>query len=253
MPVLTPDQLRQYASQAGFTGGALDTAVRIAQAESGGATHGPDGYNPTGAGAGSYDRGVLQINDKFWPQYSSSDPGSCAYDPLCAFKAAFVISKGGTDFTPWSTFNAGLAGPGVPSSGGGGGITLSTTSGAAGTLSGFFSSGSTDGSGTATGTTLGLGDVPVVGGVLNGITGVFTGLIGGLLKKLLGLTLDVPGLQQLKSFLAEGLKTTGVFIAGVAALLIGGLILAAPSFSPPDSPQAVEKDVERVPEEAAAA
>lgn len=108
--LLSTDQLYQYGAEAGFSGGPLETIVAIALRESGGDTTALN-FNPkAGCNApSSYDRGVLQFNDTCWPQYSSADPNSCAYDPACAFKAAWVASKGGTDFTIWATYNQGIA------------------------------------------------------------------------------------------------------------------------------------------------
>jgi hypothetical protein len=82
----------------GFRGAKLTTAVAVMTAESGRyveAYH--DNTN------GSQDRGLFQIN--------SIHDGSIS--PADAFKAipnaeyAFKLSKGGTDFTPWSAYNSG--------------------------------------------------------------------------------------------------------------------------------------------------
>lgn len=49
---------------------------------------------------GSIDRGLWQINDKAHPDVTDA----MAYDPVQATAAAFTISKGGTDYSAWSTF-----------------------------------------------------------------------------------------------------------------------------------------------------
>src|ERR1035437_10074658 len=58
--------------------------------------------NTTGAYAGSIDQGLWQINSQAWPQYAAG-----IFDPLANAQAAFAISKGGVDFTPWSTWTNG--------------------------------------------------------------------------------------------------------------------------------------------------
>ena len=97
--ILRTDQLYTYATQAGFTGTARDTAVAIAMAESGG---NPSAQNCSNAN-NTCDRGLLQINNYWHPEVSDQ----CAYNPLCAFQSAYTISNGGTDFTPWTTYNNG--------------------------------------------------------------------------------------------------------------------------------------------------
>jgi hypothetical protein len=47
--------------------------------------------------------GILQINN-YW---HSSVTDQCAYDPACSFKSAYSITKGGTDFSQWTTFTSG--------------------------------------------------------------------------------------------------------------------------------------------------
>jgi hypothetical protein len=100
MSTLTPDQLSQYASNAGFSGFSKDVIVAIAQAESGGNT---EAYNSNDPYGGSY--GVLQINGAHFQ--SGTTTKSCALNPACAFKFAFGLSKGGTDFSAWGTYTSG--------------------------------------------------------------------------------------------------------------------------------------------------
>ena len=106
VPNLSPQQLAQLASEAGFRGDAVKWAVAIALAESGG---NPSAYNPElGAGtapnAGS--RGLWQIYGTAHPEYNSS----IAFDPRTNAQAAYkVFREAGGRFTPWSTFNNGMA------------------------------------------------------------------------------------------------------------------------------------------------
>ena len=95
--ILSIAQANQYAANAGFSGIAQQIIVAIAQAESSLNTLAV-GKNP-----GSLDRGILQINN-FWHSEVSDQ---CAFDPQCAFNAAFKISSSGTNFSPWSTFTNG--------------------------------------------------------------------------------------------------------------------------------------------------
>jgi hypothetical protein len=122
MTVLTRSQIRDYASQAGFTGSALDTITAIFAAENGSGdssninnTAFPTlaGYHAPGPNdQPEYSVGNGQINAL--AHFSSSGMDFEHYvayllDPLNNAKEAFKISGGGTDFTPWSTFNNGSA------------------------------------------------------------------------------------------------------------------------------------------------
>ena len=55
---------------------------------------------------GSVDRGLWQINSKAHPEVTDA----CAHDPtgVCSTAAAFKISNGGTDWSPWTCFSQGL-------------------------------------------------------------------------------------------------------------------------------------------------
>ncbi|HUY75983.1 MAG TPA: hypothetical protein VMV29_04390, partial [Ktedonobacterales bacterium] len=100
MAILTLDQARAFAQAAGFSGPSLSIVLAIAQAESGlntQATNGPGDNTPP-----SIDRGVLQLNS-FW---HAEVPDACAFDPACAFTAAWTISGGGAHW-PWSTYSNG--------------------------------------------------------------------------------------------------------------------------------------------------
>lgn len=96
---LTPAQILSDAQSAGFSGSGLNTIAAIAEAESSGHTQAQQ-WGPWQNGV---DRGIVQINSYYHPEVSNAQ----AFDPMQAFKAAYNISAGGTNFTPWSTFNSG--------------------------------------------------------------------------------------------------------------------------------------------------
>lgn len=106
MTTYSPNQLASLAYQAGFRGSALTTAVAVAMAESSG---NPGAYNPekqagTKAGGGSY--GLWQIYLTAHPEFR----GVNLYDPLVNAKAAYSVYRAaGNKFTPWSTYNQGIA------------------------------------------------------------------------------------------------------------------------------------------------
>lgn len=77
-----------------------DVAMAIILAESGGD---PNATNTLGNTPPSTDRGLWQFNSHWHPEVSDT----CAFDPVCATKAAFKVSAGGTDFHQWSSFKAG--------------------------------------------------------------------------------------------------------------------------------------------------
>lgn len=91
---LTRQAVLAIATRAGFPDPKLASA--IAFAESGGV---PGTFLRSSR---EYSVGLWQINTKVHP-YSVQD----MKDPIKNAAAAFVVSKGGTDWTPWSTFNDG--------------------------------------------------------------------------------------------------------------------------------------------------
>lgn len=91
------DQLRQLAINSGFQGPAADRAAAIALAESSGD---PTQINKADPG-GSY--GLMQIN-----QASHPGTASRALMPQGSFDLAYQISKGGRDFSPWTTYRRGV-------------------------------------------------------------------------------------------------------------------------------------------------
>lgn len=105
MAQLTPEQIAYYAYRAGFRGDALNQAVAIALAESGGRV---EAYNPelaAGTKSGSGSRGLWQIYGTAHPWANNSQ----VFDPQVNANAAFrVFKEAGNRFSPWSTWNAGV-------------------------------------------------------------------------------------------------------------------------------------------------
>jgi hypothetical protein len=90
---MTVAQLQDLAASVGFPPDVVPTAAAIAKAESGGY---PDAYNTEGSW------GLWQVNLPNHPEYAG-DP-SALYDPTTNARAALKISRGGTDFSPWTTY-----------------------------------------------------------------------------------------------------------------------------------------------------
>jgi hypothetical protein len=91
------DQAYQLATKHGFTGQAADIMAAISMAESSG--------NPNAVGdrdiGGSF--GLTQINLRAHGEKAKEALGN----PDRAFELAFEVSKGGTDFSPWTMFKNG--------------------------------------------------------------------------------------------------------------------------------------------------
>jgi hypothetical protein len=119
LPANADPQLVQTLTSAGFTGQSLVTAYGIAKAESGGRA---TAFNPTGMDE-SY--GIFQINMenndprnpnmgtkrnaaylKKYGKIGYTGPQSL-YDPAINAKIAYDMSKGGTNFQPWTTYTSG--------------------------------------------------------------------------------------------------------------------------------------------------
>ena len=104
---MTFAQLRELAASVGFQGEAADIAAAIALAESGGDPMaqgdplGPFGPVPNGS---SSSFGLWQVHLPAHPQY---DAAKLLQDVGYSARAAFAISRSGTVWTPWSTFNNG--------------------------------------------------------------------------------------------------------------------------------------------------
>ncbi|MEW1701218.1 hypothetical protein AB0468_37670, partial [Streptomyces sp. NPDC091278] len=95
------DLCAQVGYNAGFRGDGLVTAIAVALAES---SCDPSATNVTNNTPPSRDRGLWQINDYWHPEVDDA----CAYAAQCNAEAAFTISNGGTNWQPWSTYNAGV-------------------------------------------------------------------------------------------------------------------------------------------------
>lgn len=87
---LTRAQLRAVVVRAGFP--EPDVATAIALAESGGV--------PGALGDGGVSIGLFQINTRAHPSYANDD----LKDPLKNAIAAYEISRGGSNWKPWSTW-----------------------------------------------------------------------------------------------------------------------------------------------------
>jgi hypothetical protein len=99
---LTVDQLYSLASSVGFPD--PETAAAIAMAESRGNPNATAIVTDPLPGNGpERSFGLWQINTLAHPQY---DEGQLL-DPTYNAKAALAVSSGGTNFTPWSTYNHG--------------------------------------------------------------------------------------------------------------------------------------------------
>jgi lysozyme-like protein len=100
MPNLTSDEIRAYATGAGFRGDDLNIAVAVALAESSG-DPGAVGDEALTIG-GSI--GLWQINLRWHPEYAAAS----LVDPQTNANAAFAIYvEAGHSFIPWSTYKSG--------------------------------------------------------------------------------------------------------------------------------------------------
>jgi hypothetical protein len=101
---MTFSELYNLARGAGFDEAKARIAAAIALAESSG---NPKANCKTGmpcASGGPEDsRGLWQINIRGNPKYAGYD----LYDPKINAQVAFEISKGGSDFSAWTTFKTG--------------------------------------------------------------------------------------------------------------------------------------------------
>lgn len=102
MSTLTPAQVAAVCARAGFTGPRLTRAVAVVLAESGGRT---DAVNVNHDSHRSRDRGLFQIND-YWHKEVTD---AAAFNPETNARAAYRISNGGRDWSPWSTWKNGAA------------------------------------------------------------------------------------------------------------------------------------------------
>lgn len=95
---LSYEQIAYVAYVAGFRGDSLVKAVAISAAESG-----RNRYATNDNRDGSTDRGLWQINSRAWPNVTPD----MAFTPSAAAKAAFSISRSGTNFSPWVAYTNG--------------------------------------------------------------------------------------------------------------------------------------------------
>ena len=100
--------LMDILKQAGFSGSNLQTAYAVAMAESGGNARAFNGN----AGTGDLSYGLFQINllgamgPERRKQYGLGSNDDL-YDAVRNAKVAYKMSKGGTDWSPWSTYKRG--------------------------------------------------------------------------------------------------------------------------------------------------
>jgi len=198
MTTATAAQLAQLAADAGFTGTALTTAVAVALAENGAAL-GPDPSISTTSinddpATGDYSVGAWQVNyfGNLLPSRTAAygSPSFLQSNPQAQANAAYSISSGGTDFSPWTTFKDGAYAQYLPAAEAAtaslGGAPVSANAGlSAGTPS------STSGTG-ADPTTTAVNDA--LGGLTGGLAGLTTTWVTDLYKALLYVVFTVGGL-----------------------------------------------------------
>src|ERR1700687_5533663 len=98
----TPQQVADAMRAAGFPDSSIPTGVAVATAEAGRRTV-RSNVDPT-------PWGVWQINLDFWGKPNNLNTGisqGCALDLTCSTQAAYQISRGGTNWGPWSAFTSG--------------------------------------------------------------------------------------------------------------------------------------------------
>ncbi|RSM35350.1 hypothetical protein DMA12_44690 [Amycolatopsis balhimycina DSM 5908] len=94
----TAEQIYAFAREAGFSPDRAATMTAVALAESGGNS---GAHNPHGEDS----RGLWQINVR---SHATLGQGNL-YDPLTNAKAAYAVSHGGADVSPWTTTHGGLS------------------------------------------------------------------------------------------------------------------------------------------------
>ncbi len=95
---LSDTQIAQYARNAGLHGNGLVVSIAVALAESQGWSQAVLINTDC-----SHDRGVWQISNRWHPEVSDGQ----AFDPAGCAQAAYNISSGGGNWTPWTTYNNG--------------------------------------------------------------------------------------------------------------------------------------------------
>lgn len=99
---ISGQQVAQLALDSGLPSSQLVTAVAIAKAESSWQTNAQN-YNTDG----SYDFGLWQINTVHRGSYTVNEFKSRMFDPKLNAQQMYLISSGGTNWTPWVTYNKG--------------------------------------------------------------------------------------------------------------------------------------------------
>lgn len=110
--ILTADQIRVFASNAGFRGQALDTAVAIARAESGG---NPADYDPETAFFKEHDfhpdvafgRGSVGLWQIFRHEHPEFDSWNLEDPQTNACAASLIVARAHGRFEAWSTYTSG--------------------------------------------------------------------------------------------------------------------------------------------------
>jgi cell wall-associated NlpC family hydrolase len=97
MPRYSAEQIYAFARRAGFSPDESATMTAIALAESGGNSR---AHNPYGEDS----RGLWQINARAHPDLAKQHD---LYDPLQNARAAFTVSRGGSDVSPWTVTHGG--------------------------------------------------------------------------------------------------------------------------------------------------
>lgn len=107
MPRIAAKEIAGYAAGAGFKGDALNTAVAVALAESGGRTDAVGDTTLTSVTWGP-SVGLWQIRslNADLGTGASRDAARLA-DPGFNARSAYAISKGGTNWSPWTVFTTG--------------------------------------------------------------------------------------------------------------------------------------------------
>jgi hypothetical protein len=102
-------EVTAIAHAAGFEcGEPLQLAVAVAVSESSLNPYAKNMHPEYGMQEGGnlhIDRGLWQISTYWWPAYSDDK----AFSPAGAAEAAFEVSQGGKDFTPWDSYDSGAA------------------------------------------------------------------------------------------------------------------------------------------------
>src|SRR5262249_47822265 len=97
MPRYMAEQIYGFARQAGFTPDEAVTMTGIALAESGGDSR-------SHATVGEDSRGLWQVNAQSHPDLAQKYD---LYDPVQNARAAFEVSRGGADVSPWTVTHGG--------------------------------------------------------------------------------------------------------------------------------------------------